>query len=157
MSRRFDRCCKGWRARSVAFFDCKTQQYRTFALHLWGLQPCSAQPVACSLAACNLTACSLQPCSLQPRNLQPCSLAACSLAALQPAACNPARLSLALPNLTPAILQPCSLQPCSCSLRLLRPGSAALAGGLEILCRRNGYLRKTRYENEANRRVWDAI
>jgi hypothetical protein len=147
MSRRFDRCCKGWRARSVAFFDCKTQQYRTFALHLWGLQPCSAQPVACSFAACNLTACSLQPCSLLPRNLQPCSQLPCS----------PQLAPLHAPDLTPTILQPCSLQPCSCSLRLLRPGSAALAGGLEILCRRNGYLRKTRYENEANRRVWDAI
>ena len=44
-----------------------------------------------------------QLCSLQPRS----SLAGCAL-------------------------QPAALQPCSCSLRLLQPGSAALADGLEI-------------------------
>ncbi len=59
----------------------------------------------------NLSQAALQPATLQ---LAACNLAACSLATC-------------LPNLTPAILQ-----PCSCNLRLLRPGSAALAGGLEI-------------------------
>ncbi len=124
-------------------------QYRTFALQPWGLQPCSAQPVACSLAACSRTACSVQPCNLQPRNLQPCSLATCSLAALQPATLH----ALALPNLTPAILQPCSLQPCSCNLRLLRLGSAALAGGLEIHIRTSVLMSVGRGAG-ANRTCW---
>ena len=98
------------------------------------LSLCSPGLAALQCATCRLQPCSLQPYSLQPATLQPAAsqLAALQPAALQPAACNPARLCLAVPNLTPAILQPCSLQPCTCSLRLLRPGSAALAGGLEI-------------------------